>query len=189
MTRKLSVNPITARRNSLRPQYLVFAPRKKYCIVGVFVNHSHYESIQRTLLIFMSWSRFPTFSEAVLSSTNVFKKKARLLVDESLGTGVNDLLRKSGWNTLDGREAGLVGHPDENWFAYALRDDRILLTHDEDFLNDRKFPFDSNRNPGVIVLPGACGGDSVLLRGLRMALHFICDSRELYRGAKVWISL
>jgi hypothetical protein len=88
----------------------------------------------------------------------------------------------------DRSEAGLAGHPDENLFGYPLRDDRILLTHDEDFLNDRKFPLDPNRNPGVIVLPGARGGDSILLNALRLALRFICDSRELYRGAKVWIS-
>jgi predicted nuclease of predicted toxin-antitoxin system len=82
----------------------------------------------------------------------------------------------------------LAGHPDENVFAYALKDDRILLTHDADFLDDRKFPFDPNRNPGVIVLPGGSGGDSVLIKALILALRQICSARELFRGSKVAIS-
>jgi hypothetical protein len=82
---------------------------------------------------------------------------------------------------------GLAGHPDENVFAYALKHDRILLTHDTDFLDDRKFPFDSNRNPGVIVLPGGSGGDAFLIRALSI-LQTICSARELFRGSKINIS-
>jgi|HubBroStandDraft_6_1064221.scaffolds.fasta_scaffold108875_1 hypothetical protein len=45
-----------------------------------------------------------------------------------------------------------------------------LLTHNVDFLDDRKFPPDRNRNPGAIVLPGASGGDSILIRAIGQAL-------------------
>jgi predicted nuclease of predicted toxin-antitoxin system len=88
---------------------------------------------------------------------------------------------------FDVSEAGLVGHPDENVFGYALKHDRILLTHDADFLDDRKFPFDNNRNPGVVVLPGGSGGDSILIRALNLALE-MCNARELFRGSKIVIS-
>jgi len=49
-------------------------------------------------------------------------------------------------------EVGVEGKSDEDVFAFGWRDDRINLTHDQDFLNDWRFPF--HRNPGVIVLPG-----------------------------------
>ena len=108
-------------------------------------------------------------------------KKARFFVDECLGKGVTELLRNAGWNVDDVWEAGLCGQPDENLFAFAQKQDRILLTHNVDFLDDRKFPPDPNRNPGVIVLPGASGGDSVLVRAIGEALSLVGYFREFYR--------
>jgi hypothetical protein len=136
----------------------------------------------------MPWREVPTASDEDIAAARKDEKKPRLLVDESLGVAVTELLRSLGWNVFDVSEAGLVGHPDENVFAYALKHDRILLTHDADFLDDRKFPFDNNRNPGVIVLPGGSGGDSILIRALNLALGNICSARELFRGAKIAIS-
>ena len=92
---------------------------------------------------FMPWLPFPVFTKEALAATRGDEKKARLLVDESLGIAVNSLLRKWSWNIIDVSEAALVGHPDENLFAYAQTHDRIILTHDEDFLNDRKYPLDA----------------------------------------------
>ncbi len=113
-------------------------------------------------------------------------KKARLLVDESLGVNVTEVLREAGWNVKDSSEVGLTGHSDEDVFAFAYRDDRILLTHDEDFLDDRRFP--PHRNPGVIVLAGASGGDLVLLEALFRALSIIGYFREIYRASKSTIT-
>ena len=93
-----------------------------------------------------------------------FRKKARFLVDESLGIGVTQYLRKAGWNVKDVSEVGLSGHSDEDVLAFAERDDRILLTHDEDFLDDRSFP--PHRNPGVIILPGGSGDEAALVQAL-----------------------
>jgi predicted nuclease of predicted toxin-antitoxin system len=135
----------------------------------------------------MPWREVPPNNLEDNAAARSNEKKARLLVDESLGVAVAELIRSHGWNVLDASEGGLIGHPDENVFAYALKHDRILLTHDEDFLDDRKFPFDNNRNPGVIVLPSS-GGNTVLLRALGVALRDICSARELFRGAKISIS-
>jgi Domain of unknown function (DUF5615) len=135
----------------------------------------------------MPWRELSLNSPEDQSAARKTEKKARPLVDESLGVAVTELIRSHGWNVLDASEAGLTGHPDENVFAYALKQDRILLTHDEDFLDDRKFPFDDNRNPGVIVLPSS-GGNSLLLRALGLALRDMCSARELFRGSKISIS-
>jgi len=43
-----------------------------------------------------------------------YKQKAKLLVDESLGIGVSEVLRDLEWNVRFVSEVGLLGHPDEN---------------------------------------------------------------------------
>ena len=108
---------------------------------------------------------------------------ARFLVDESLGIGVTNALRREGWNAKDVLEVGLKGHSDEDIFAYAKREDRILLTHDDDFLDDKRYPL--GRNPGIIVLPGGDGNVSALSRALGFISH---RYPGFYRDAKVSIS-
>ena len=66
--------------------------------------------------------------------------------------------------------------------------DRVLLTHDDDFLDDRRFP--PHRNPGLIVFrPGAQGDNDHELRWAiaRMVL-LVGQLREVWRGAKIVFS-
>jgi predicted nuclease of predicted toxin-antitoxin system len=113
----------------------------------------------------MSWIRPKVESEEDIDRYfNECKGRARFLIDESLGMRVTTALRDKGWNVKDVSEVGLNGHSDEDIFAYAKREDRILLTHDSDFLDDKRYPM--GRNPGVIVLPGADGSVSALSRAL-----------------------
>jgi predicted nuclease of predicted toxin-antitoxin system len=79
-------------------------------------------------------------------------------------------------------DVALRGHSDEGVLAFAHRDDRILLTHDRDFLNDRQFP--PNRNPGVVILPGANGNDERLVTGLMDLLVTLTPYRENLRNCK-----
>jgi predicted nuclease of predicted toxin-antitoxin system len=115
-----------------------------------------------------------------------WRKKARFLVDESLGVEVARLLRDAGWNAKYVGEVRLSGRSDEDVFAFAWSDDRILLTHDADFLDDRAFP--PHRNPGVVVLPGAQGETERLLKGLAFVLSVVGRFREGYRGTKVLVN-
>jgi hypothetical protein len=82
-------------------------------------------------------------------------------------------------------DIGLGGHPDENVMSRAWRDKRIVLTHDRDFLDDRRFP--PHRNPGVIVLPGAQGCTPVL--EWELARVVVADGRhgDVFRGYKIHI--
>src|SRR5271169_120904 len=93
-----------------------------------------------------------------------FRKKARFLVDESLGVEAARAVEAEGYNCVFAGDVGLTRRDDTDVFAYAWRENRILLTHDHDFLDRRRFP--DHRNPGVIVLPGAAGSAA----GLEMAL-------------------
>jgi len=135
----------------------------------------------------MPWRRVPDAPrEEVEAYANQFRKKARFLIDESLGAKVAELLRDQGWNAKYVAELGLDGHTDEDVFARAWADDRIVLTHDTDFLDDRRFP--PHRNPGVVVLPGAQGDEVPLITALAGLVSFVAPFREGYRRQKVVVS-
>jgi hypothetical protein len=135
----------------------------------------------------MTWRRVPEAPEKEVEAfVKQFRKKARFLVDESLGRNVADVLRDYGWNTKYVGDLGLDGHSDEDVFARAWADDRILLTHDRDFLDDRRFP--PHRNPGLVVLPGAEGNEAALLLALAGLVSFVGPFREGYRRDKVHVS-
>jgi predicted nuclease of predicted toxin-antitoxin system len=111
------------------------------------------------------------------------KGKARFIIDECLGVEVTKALRKNDWNVKDVNEVRLKGHSDEDIFAYAKRECRILLTYDEDFLDDKRYPLPGN--PGVIVLPGADGNVSALSHALGYIYH---RYPGFYKETKVSIS-
>src|SRR5262245_33485504 len=112
----------------------------------------------------MSWEPLPMPKDGGRSIFAKFKAKARFLVDESLGEGTVQALRHLKWNVKGVWDAGLVGRPDEDVFAFARSDRRILLSHDTDFLDDRRFPIRSQS--GVIVLPGGSGDTDALVEAL-----------------------
>lgn len=115
-----------------------------------------------------------------------FAKKARFVVGESLGIGVARVLRDFKWNATFTGEVGLSGHSDDDVYAYAFRENRILLTHDRDFLDDRRFPI--HRNPGVIVFPGADGNGDALVNALRSVIPVIGSYRKAFRRFKIQIT-
>jgi hypothetical protein len=67
-------------------------------------------------------------------------------------------------------------------FAFAWRHRRILLTHDEDFWDDRRFP--EHRNPGLAILPGATGND--MISGLWWMM--VLMERDLWQKQKLRIT-
>lgn len=136
----------------------------------------------------MSWKRIDhdVSDESFAAFQRDFKRKARFLVDESLGEEAARAIRALGWNVVYVGAVGLAGKPDEDVFAFGWREDRIILTHDKDFLDDRRFPF--HRNPGVIVLLGATGQTPVLVNALSGVLRLIGPYREAHRRTKVEIT-
>jgi hypothetical protein len=135
----------------------------------------------------MPWRRVPDApQQEVEAYAKRFQKKSRFLVDESLGVNVADVLREHGWNTKYVAELGLEGHSDEDVFSRAWADDRIILTHDTDFLDDKRFP--PYRNPGVVILPGAQGDELPLITALAGLISFVAPFREGYRRAKAVVS-
>ena len=64
--------------------------------------------------------------------------------------------------------------------------DRMILTHDHGYLNDRRFP--PNRNPGVIILPKEHPDSEDFLVALDAALVTIGVDRDFWRGTKTVVS-
>jgi predicted nuclease of predicted toxin-antitoxin system len=133
----------------------------------------------------MPWSPLDVSADEI-RATQRLRKKARFLVDHNVHAETVPFLREDGWNAVTVDEVGLASHSDEDVLAYAQRDDRILITHDRDFLDDRRFP--PHRNPGLVVVPVGAGEQVTLVRALMVLKTLIAPYRELYRQAKIVIN-
>lgn len=109
----------------------------------------------------MSWQRVEPPTEMEMA------KKLRLLVDESFGQEAADYIKGNGYNVVFAKDVGLAGKSDEDVFAYAWREERVIWTHDKDFLDDTRFP--ENRNPGIVVMSGGRGDSAAMAVGLYVA--------------------
>lgn len=112
-----------------------------------------------------------------------YKKKSKFLVDENLGIGTCEVLQELGWNAKFVSDVNLVGKSDKDVYQYAFKHGRIILTHDDDFLNHKQFPFYCN--PGVIILPGGDGNEAVLERAIADMLTIVGPFGEIHQGAKI----
>ena len=115
-----------------------------------------------------------------------FARRARFLIDEDLPEALAGALNRRGWNVRTVEDLGLKGRSDEEILAAALREDRMLLTQDRDFLDERRFP--RHRNPGLVVLPGGSGNIESLVEALGVLLPIVGTYREVFRGDYIQIS-
>ena len=70
--------------------------------------------------------------------------------------------------------------------AFAWKEQRILLTHDFDFLDDSRFPF--HRNPGLVILPPVTGSTLGFADAINGVLELIGPLSKAYRGFKIRIA-
>jgi len=95
------------------------------------------------------------------------RKKWRLYADNNIEREIVEHLLGERFDVLAvGADPQLRHQEDEFHYQKARQLDRYLLTHDEDFWDDRRFPL--RESPGVIIIPGNEEGMSkhfpVLLR-------------------------
>lgn len=60
--------------------------------------------------------------------------KIRYHLDESVRGAVASGLRQRGADVTTSGDAGLIGATDAHQLAYALSENRVIVTHDDDFL-------------------------------------------------------
>lgn len=58
----------------------------------------------------------------------------RFLLDEHVHPAVANGLRLRNIDAATAAEVGLLGEPDERYIEFAASEDRVIVTHDDDFL-------------------------------------------------------
>lgn len=74
----------------------------------------------------------------------------KFFLDQNLSPQTKEYLKTLGLNVIDARESGLCGAKDDEIIAFAIKEDRIIITFDSDFSNIIRHP--PGENPGVIRL-------------------------------------
>jgi predicted nuclease of predicted toxin-antitoxin system len=74
----------------------------------------------------------------------------RFLTDEDVPRSTARVLRDAGFDAIDVRDVGLRGKSDALVFAYAQREERLLITCDLGFSNILRFP--PAENVGLLVV-------------------------------------
>ena len=95
------------------------------------------------------------------------RKKWRLYADNNIEKEIVEYLRQEQFDVLAvGEDPQLRHHKDEFHYQKASQLDRYILTHDDDFWDDGRFPL--RKSPGIFILPKNEEGDAkyfpVLLR-------------------------
>lgn len=112
---------------------------------------------------------------------------AHFLVDENIDPELASWINASHiWKADHVRDVGLAGKDDKAVYAWAWKHKRWLLTHDDDFLDDRRFPF--HRTHGVIVLPGGQGEIQAMREAIWDVLGILGYHAKLFTGAKIVVA-
>lgn len=74
----------------------------------------------------------------------------RFLTDEDVPRSTARILRDAGFDAVDVRDVGLRGKSDALVFAYAQREERLLISCDLGFSNILKYP--PSQNVGLLVV-------------------------------------
>ena len=78
--------------------------------------------------------------------------KARFYADENIESYLVEHIRKNGFKVESANEIGFSPRDDQFHLQEARRRKCILLTRDDDFLDNKKFPFSNLKDTAVIVL-------------------------------------
>lgn len=105
-----------------------------------------------------------------------FKQKLALYFDENFPEELIDSLKKDGWWTKNYKittalEEGNLGKDDSSHFAYCKKCNYILVTLDEGFWNDRKFPY--SKIPGIIIVTSKKHESRKIKQALETLLSFL----------------
>jgi predicted nuclease of predicted toxin-antitoxin system len=73
----------------------------------------------------------------------------RFHLDESVNHAVAAGLQRRGIDVTTATDAGLLSAVDEDQFAYAIKEKRVLVTHDDDFLKLHK---ENQKHAGIAYI-------------------------------------
>lgn len=112
--------------------------------------------------------------------------RLRYYADENIDPAFVAFLRELlGANVASAIGQGFRGRDDDFHFQEARRQGRVLVTHDRDFLDDRRFPFQGIEGVVVLDIPQEYPGIGWIAE--LMAREILPSGRNL-RGTKVVVS-
>lgn len=98
----------------------------------------------------------------------------KLLLDENISPQQATVLREQGHDVVAAVEVGLSGEPDTQIRAYAIQEDRVLITLDADFADMLRFP--PAGTPGVIRLKIHPPTEAAIREQIQLALQRLKDA-------------
>lgn len=99
----------------------------------------------------------------------------KFLVDQPVSPTLADWLRRSGHGAFHVRECGLSQSHDEDIFARAASEDRVIVTADLDF--SRIIALSGRQAPGLILFRGGGLTDEQMLSLLKTVLARVPDDK------------
>jgi uncharacterized protein DUF5615 len=99
----------------------------------------------------------------------------RFHLDESAESGVANGLRRRGIDVTTPHDVGLAGASDAEQLSFALRDARVIVTHDRDFLRDAA---QGLQHAGIAYCPHGSRSIGDIVRSL-ILLHDIYMAEEM----------
>jgi predicted nuclease of predicted toxin-antitoxin system len=111
--------------------------------------------------------------------------RTRFLIDENVPQDVPSVLRRRKYSVMTVADYGYADRSDREIYALATSENRVLVTHDQDFFDDERFPIAGS--PGVAVLPRHADGQERFIRAFGDLLKVHGDSHQLWRERKAWI--
>jgi len=114
-------------------------------------------------------------------------RKLRLLADQNMPVEIIEELKHARYQIVSVYEMGLSGHPDENIREYARKKNRVILTSDKDFWDERKHPI--QKCFGIICTEAGPQSFDKLYDSLARFNHFFARyfSNDLWYNMKALI--
>ncbi len=100
--------------------------------------------------------------------------KLKFYIDESVNIAVASGLRRRGVEALSAREAGNLGLSDKEQIEYAIKNNFVIVTHDDDFL----FLAEGFKHKGIVYVHQQKYSIGELLIMLKL-LWEIADSKDM----------
>jgi predicted nuclease of predicted toxin-antitoxin system len=97
-------------------------------------------------------------------------ERIRFHLDENVDPVIAAALRRYGADVTTTSEAGLRGRDDEAHLAYAKREARVIVTHDDDFL---RLAARDQDHPGIAYCHLQARSTSDLIRGLLLIFEVL----------------
>jgi hypothetical protein len=135
----------------------------------------------------MPWKKIPLLTRKQESDfERKFRGRSRFLIDHNFAARTREHPKQRGFNAVTARDIKAESKSDEDVLAVAMRDRRILLTSDRDFLDEHRFP--AHRNPGIVVLPAASRDYWALITAFFTILPLVGKYPPIWRQSLVQVT-